>query len=587
MCGIAGVMTVKGAAPAPGVLDLLEGALRHRGPDGVGRYLRDGVGLVHTRLAIIDLAGGAQPLLSPGRRALVANGEIYNYRELQAAELAGLQFATSSDSEVILHLYERYGIDCLHRLRGMFAFALHDPEAETVLLARDPFGIKPLYYVETPSCFAFASEAQALIAAGLAEARQERRPTGELLQLQFTTGPETIFTGIRRVLPGEALLVKGGRVVQRTRVAALPEGGPQPIAESEAEARLDSVLMDSVQVHQRSDVPYGLFLSSGIDSSAILACMTRLNDKSVQAYTASFPGTGVADEFPEARRIAELFGARHIKVEVTPRDFFALLPEIVASVDDPTADYAIIPTYILAREAVKDVKVILCGEGGDELFAGYSRYRRQIRPWWLGGRVRRRRGPFSSAGILYDEPTDWRDGIVAAERASATRQRSRLQIAQAADCVDYLAHNLLTKLDRCLMAHGVEGRTPFLDPRVAEFGFRLPQALQLSGHFGKYLVRRWLADQAPQIKAFARKKGFTVPVGEWIRGEGQRLGPLVAADPAVAALCDPARVKEVFASGDKRHLEAAWRLLFYALWHRRHIRGRAPDGDVFHCLAQS
>ncbi len=585
MCGIAGVMTVDGAAPAPGILDLLERALRHRGPDGAGRYSTDGVGLVHTRLAIIDLAGGAQPLFSPSRRALVANGEIYNYIELEAGELSGVPFATSSDSEVILHLYEKYGIDCLHRLRGMFAFGLHDPQEKTLLVARDPFGIKPLYYVETPSCFAFASEAQALVAAGLAEARQERRPAGELLQLQFTTGPDTIFAGVHRVLPGEALLIKGGRIIRRTRIAALPEGAPQPMAEVEAKARLDDVLMDSVRVHQRSDVPYGLFLSSGIDSTSILACMTRLNDKSVQAYTASFPGTGVADEFPEANRIAGLFGARHIKVEVRPKEFFDLLPEIVAAVDDPTADYAIVPTYILAREAVKDLKVILCGEGGDELFAGYSRYRRQIRPWWLGGRVRRRRGPFSAAGILYEEPADWRDGIVAAEQASATQGRSRLQIAQAADCVDYLPHNLLTKLDRCLMAHGVEGRTPFLDPRIAEFGFRLPQKLQLKGPWGKYLLRRWLADQAPQVRTFARKKGFTVPVGDWIRGEGARLGPLVAADPAVAAICDPAKVKAVFASDEKRQLEAAWRLLFYALWHRRHIRGLRPDGDVFHCLA--
>ncbi|MDR3436337.1 asparagine synthase (glutamine-hydrolyzing) [Telmatospirillum sp.] len=585
MCGIAGVMMADGSMPDAALLDRLEKALLHRGPDGTGRYVRDGVGLVHARLAIIDLTSGDQPLFGPRGCALVANGEIYNYIELRERELPDADLHTRSDCEPILHLYDRHGTDAARHLRGMYAFALHDPDARSLTLARDPFGIKQLYYVETPRCFAFASEPQALIAAGLVDVELARRPAGELLQLQFTTGAETIFAGIRRLLPGETLSVTQGRITGRTMLAALPAEGPRPVGETDALRRLDDILMDSVNVHQRADVPYGLFLSSGIDSAAILTCMTRLNTNPVQAYTACFPKTGVHDEYDEAHKLAKAMGAHHVKIEVTATDFWRLLPKIVACVDDPTADYAIVPTYILAREAAKDLKVILCGEGGDEIFAGYGRYRRQIRPWWLGGRQRRRTGPFSGRGILYEEPKDWRDGIVAAEAASALPGRSKLQIAQAADCVDWLAHGLLVKLDRCLMAHGLEGRTPLLDPVVGDFGFCLPEDLKLARGRGKYLMRRWLEEHVPNAPAFARKKGFTVPVGDWIATQGEKLGLLVANDPAIQAIASADAVKAAFSGRDRHTLEAAWRLLFFALWHRRHIRGIAPDGDVFECLA--
>ncbi|HIJ63420.1 MAG TPA: asparagine synthetase B, partial [Rhodospirillaceae bacterium] len=278
MCGIAGVMTVDGTPPAAATLDRLERALAHRGPDGHGRLVRGDTALVHTRLAIIDLTTGDQPLFDKGGAALVANGEIYNHPELRQGLLADADFATHSDCETILPLYRRYGLDCLAHLRGMYAFALHDPDAGSLFLARDPFGIKPLYYTEGAFGFAFASEPQALIAAGLAAAEVERRAVGELLQLQFTTGADSIFKDIHRLLPGEALLVKGGRVTERRRQPALPAGRPKAMSEVAALAELDRVLTDSVLVHQRSDVPYGLFLSSGIDSTAILAVMARLND---------------------------------------------------------------------------------------------------------------------------------------------------------------------------------------------------------------------------------------------------------------------------------------------------------------------
>jgi asparagine synthase (glutamine-hydrolysing) len=578
-------MRADGASPSAAALDALAGALAHRGPDGAGRYLNRAVGLVQTRLAIIDLATGDQPFHEPGGAALVANGEIYNYVELRA-ELQGVNFATQSDCELPLHLYRRLGLRYTAKLRGMYAIAIHDPEADRLVLSRDPFGIKPLYYVESAEGFAFASEPAALIRAGLVKPALDFQRRNELLQLQFTTGRDTLLAGIRRVLPGETLVISQGRIVERHRQEALPQGRPVEIDEASALAKLDAALEDSVRIHQRSDVPYGMFLSGGVDSSAILSLMARLNTRPVLAYTAGFPETGVRDERDHARKVAHALGAHHVEVEFGEQDFWTLLPEIAAAMDDPAADYAILPTYKLAREAARDVKVILCGEGGDELFGGYGRYRSVMRPWWRGGRTLRARGAMDKLGILRADLAGWRDGIAAAEATEATNGRSRVQVAQAVDFADWMPHDLLTKLDRCLMAHGVEGRTPFLDPEVAKIAFRLPDSLKIRKGVGKYLLRRWLDAQLPEADAFSKKRGFTVPVARWIARRGDRLGPLVAASPAIAEICLPGRVEKLFREAEDKHKGfAAWILLFYALWHRVHIQGAAPAGDVFESLA--
>ncbi|MBX6367229.1 MAG: asparagine synthase (glutamine-hydrolyzing) [Rhodospirillales bacterium] len=586
MCGIAGLMGLAGAAPDRALVEAMGAALAHRGPDGTGRYARGDVALVQKRLAIIDLETGDQPLYEPGGAALVANGEIYNHVELRQS-LAGIRFATRSDCEPPLFLWRLRGLGFTEALRGMYAIALHDPQQGKLVLARDPFGIKPLYYAETPRGFAFASEPQAIFAAGLVAPRLRRQTRNELLQLQFTTGRETIFDGIERVLPGETIVVAGGRIVERRRRAALPEGAPLDLDEAEALERLDAALEDSVRVHQRADVPYGMFLSGGIDSSALLAMMARLNERPVRAYTVGFPQADVADEREAAARAARAVGAEHVEIAFGEADFWRLLPEIAAAVDDPAADYAILPSWKLAEAARADgIKVVLSGEGGDELFAGYGRYRAVMRPWWAGGRRPRVRGTLSRLGILRGELAGWRDGIAAAEVGAALEGRTRLQQAQAADCAEWLPNDLLTKLDRCLMAHGVEGRTPFLDPAVAALAFRLPDHLKVRGRVGKFLLRRWLSRSLPAAGAFERKRGFTVPVGAWIARRGAQLGPLVASCPAVGEICDAASVERLFREAAGKHQgQAAWTLLFYALWHRRHIERAPPGPDVFADLA--
>ena len=300
MCGIAGIVLRQGMSPAPDVLAALTRALAHRGPDGAGHDAAGNIALAHTRLAIIDLVTGDQPIHA-GPAAIVVNGEIYNYRELRDANQ--LRCATLSDSEPPLHLWRRDGIAFAETLRGMYAIAVKDRAARQVVLARDPFGIKPLYVAEIPNGIAFASEPQALITAGLVAPKVRVEARAELLQLQFTTGRATIFEGIDRVLPGETLVIADGAITARQRRAALPEGGPEDIDGTAALARLDAALAESVALHLRSDVPYGMFLSGGIDSASILAMMARQQagagphgQTPVLAFTAGFDVPQAVDE---------------------------------------------------------------------------------------------------------------------------------------------------------------------------------------------------------------------------------------------------------------------------------------------------
>jgi len=582
MCGIAGAMGRTGDAVAIDLLEALGVAQAHRGPDGRGHYRQDSVGLAHQRLAIIDLATGDQPLFGPDGLVLIANGEIYNNPELRA-ELTGAAFKTKSDCEPPLYLYQRYGLDYVDHLRGMYAIALYDPANRQLVLSRDPFGIKPLYYAETASHFLFASEPQAILATGLVQRRERTQSRDALINLQFTTGAETIFEGVYRLLPGETIVVRDGLIAARRYRAALPDGAPLPGREVDLLAELDTRLEQSVTLHQRSDVPYGMFLSGGIDSSAVLALMARLTCKPVLAFTAYFPGTSARDETDLAGKLAREVGAEHIEVPFGEEDFWHMLPGVAAAMDDPVADYAILPTAKLAMEARKSVKVVLSGEGGDELFGGYGRYRGVNRPWPFARKMRRK-GALEGLGILRENGA-WRAGMEAAETEARTHGWNRLQQAQAVDCADWLPNDLLTKLDRCLMAYGIEGRVPFLDPVVAELAFRLPDGMKLAEGRGKYLLRKWLDGVLPSAEPFSPKRGFTVPVADWLSRRPD-LGPLLAAQPQIQQLCRPGAVERLFQRLDKRNGFAAWTLLFYALWHHRHIQNRSIEGGVFDVLSQ-
>jgi len=554
MCGIAGVLDADGSA------EPLITPLAHRGPDGI--RVEDGArrSLAHARLSIIDLAGGWQPLHAAGG-VVVGNGEIYNYVELTAE--FGLQdrLATGSDFEPLLHLYAKEGPAAFDRLRGMYAFCLVGGDGRAWLV-RDPFGIKPLYVAEHAGGIAFASEPRALAAlVGRVMSEPQAR---ELAGLNYTLREQTIFAGVRRLPPGAVVEVRDGRLVEHARRPALPARRPTRQGDAhDLVARLDAVLEDSVRVHQRSDVPYGLFLSGGIDSAAIATLMARLNARPVTAFTCGFDAPGAQDERAQAEAVARALGLDWRETAFGEADFWRLLPKAAWALDDPTADYAILPTLKLAEAVKGTLTVVLTGEGGDELFGGYGRYRRALRPVWLGGRAAEPR-PDDPAVL-----SRWR------EAAASPPGLTRLQQAQWADVATWLPADLLTKLDRCLMAYGLEGRTPFLDPRVADFAFTLPDRAKTRGRHGKWLLRAWLERACPAAAPWARKQGFTVPVDAWIAPRAAAIGARVAGVAAVRRLLAADDVQAAFATPGRR-----WPLLFFAVWSLIHLEGAEPDAAL-------
>ena len=563
MCGIAGVLNGERLAT-----DLIA-ALAHRGPDGIRTESLPGANLAHARLSIIDLEGGWQPLHAAGS-VVVGNGEIYNYLELAEDHGLGPLLATGSDFEPLLHLYAREGPDAFRRLRGMYAFCLVGGDGRTWLV-RDPFGIKPLYLLERDGAVIFASEPRAFLAAGLIDPVMDASAAEDLLGLSYTTGEATIFPALRRMAPGEILEVTPAGLVPHPGRPSLPARAPRREGDESALVdRLDAVLEESVRVHQRSDVPYGLFLSGGVDSAAIAALMARLSDRPVTAFTCGFDAEGAADERGQAERVARALNLDWREVRFDEAEFWRLLPRVALALDDPTADYAALPTYRLAEAARDSLRVVLTGEGGDELFGGYGRYRRALRPALLGGRP---------ADPRPDHPevlARWR------EAGRPPRGLSTLQSAQWSDVATWLPNDLLIKLDRCLMANGLEGRTPFLDPEVADFAFTLPDRFKVRGRFGKYLLRAWLARTCPAAAPWARKQGFTVPVEAWIAPRAADIAPRVAQVEAIRRLRTPEAVAAAFAPGGK----GAWPLLFLAVWSLIHLEGAEPSEALEACTAR-
>lgn len=553
MCGIAGIIGPDGDARP-----LIE-ALTHRGPDGV--RVEDGAGwsLAHARLSIIDLEGGWQPLHAAGS-TVIGNGEIYNYVELREAFGLEGELSTGSDFEPLLHLYAREGPAAFERLRGMFALCLIGGDGR-VWLARDRLGIKPLYVLEHQGQVAFASEPRAFLAAGLIDRDMDEDAARELLAFNYTLGNRVIFPGLKRLWPGQIAEVVDGKLVNHGRMFPVPPvraatGGD----EAELVARLDAVLEDSVAVHQRSDVPYGLFLSGGIDSAAIATLMARLNERPVTAYTCGFDAPGAKDERRQAERVARALNLDWRETAFGEEDFWRILPQVAWATDDPTADYATLPTYKLAEAAKGTLTVVLTGEGGDELFGGYGRYRRALRRGWLGGRPAEPRSPDRQAVAR------WRDAALPPQRLT------RLQQAQWSDIMTWLPNDLLLKLDRCLMAHGLEGRTPFLDPEVAAFAFPLPDRFKVRGRYGKWLLRRWLEQACPAAEPWAKKQGFTVPVDAWIAPRAAEIGERIAGLEAVRRVRSPEAVRATFAGeGGER-----WPLLFFAVWTAIHLDHMSP-----------
>ena len=593
MCGIAGILMKHGCADR-GLLERMATALAHRGPDDLGMHVAGPLGLIQTRLSIIDLEHGHQPLVD-GPLALTANGEIYNFVELRhSLEARGRRFTTGSDSETILHAYALEGCDGLRALNGMFAFALFDAHAGELVLARDRLGVKPLYYAHLDDRLLFASELKALLAVWPREREIDPGALLQYLQNRFNTGEASLVRGIRRLPPGTALVVDAELKVREHRYWSPLDVRPRRLVFDEAAEEFEPLFRQVMREHLRADVPHGLFLSSGVDSGILLAMVSELTGRPVHTFSVGYRDPAIGDELPDAATIARRFGADHVEIRLDRDEVFRRLPHTVWSTDDLLHDYACLPTSFLAERAAQTLKVVLTGEGGDEVFAGYGRYRRTLPQRWLknvvapGSGGYRTRGQWRSPWVRHVLGPELRAAdavrrapVIAAWRATPA-DWTDVTRCQHADLVTWLPDELLVKTDRVLMSFGLEGRVPFLDHRVVEFGLGLPDTLKVGGRQGKLFLKRWGERRLPRAHLWRRKRGFYVPMRGWLHGPFlDRLAVHLPGHPAIRrwfrADAVAGLLREQQAGGDASR--AIWGLLQLAIWHRIFIEGHVPGRD--------
>ena len=585
MCGIAGCRLRTGM-PTPALLDSMTAALAHRGPDGSGRYSHGNTGLVHVRLSIIDLGGGAQPLYNEDASlTLIANGEIYNYIELRVElEQRGHRFKTHSDCETILHAYEEYGQDFLQHLHGMFAFALYDSRNNSLLLARDRLGIKPLFFTQQSTGFYFGSEIKALLPF-LDSKEVNPGALAQFLQINFSSGRDTLLNGVHRLLPGETMLINDNGL-HFNRYWTPFNVTPTALSFAQAEEQFDSLITQVMHEHMRTDVPFGLFLSGGVDSSVLLALLARESKEPIRTFSVGFPDSRVHNELNAAAEMASLFCTHHTTLQLDRNTLLSHLAHSVWAADELMGDYANLPVSALAERTGQELKVVFSGEGGDEVFAGYGRYRthglKQVIRWLRAPSTAgyRGRGMLAGEENLCSGPLEqalghWRRPIIEAWQAAAPGW-SRLQKMQATDIATWLPDDLLVKADRLLMAWGVEGRVPFLDHRVVEFGLSLPDHLKVDQNNGKLLLKHWAERMLPKQHLWRKKSGFTVPVDDWLSGN--------LLDQIYVALNRNSGVKQWFNADalqdlvqsqrqHGRHSQLLWAVIQFAIWHRMFIEG--------------
>jgi asparagine synthase (glutamine-hydrolysing) len=625
MCGIVGFVRNDGRDADAGVLARMCAAIRHRGPDEDGFYQTGPVGLAMRRLSIIDLKGGQQPIANQDRTAwIVFNGEIYNFQELRAGlEKQGHAFRTNSDTEVIVHLYDRYGADCPKYLRGMFAFAIWDEAKQELFIARDRVGKKPLLYAETNGGLVFGSEFQALLQHPDVSRDIAPEAIHHYLSLMCVPAPLTAFRHIRKLEPGHWLRWRRGAL--ETQRYWRPDFSKKlKINEEEAGARASEILREAVKLRLISEVPLGAFLSGGVDSSAVVALMAEASPTPVKTFSIGFEEQDFS-ELHHARRVAARVGAEHHEFIVKP-DALEVLPTLIEHYGEPYADSSAIPTYYVARETRRHVTVALNGDGGDETFAGYERYaamrlaeryhtlprllrRSVIEPSVaavpVAGGFRNRAVRFQrflSAASLptVDRYLRWVSAFdTDAKRALYTDEFAQqiaghdtagvlapwfarangagvIDAALLTDTMTYLPNDLLVKVDIATMAVSLEARSPFLDHHVIEFAASLPERLKLRGLTTKYLLKRALGKLLPQENLKRPKMGFGVPVGHWFRGPLQPFlrETLLSDKAARRGLFKTEAVRRLVdehTAGRADYAHQLWTLLMLELWFRRFI----------------
>jgi asparagine synthase (glutamine-hydrolysing) len=626
MCGIGGVLAFEaGGRPPEHVLRAMLHTIVHRGPDDEGVFLDDHIALGARRLSILDVPGGHQPLSNEDGTVWAAlNGEIYNYKELHRdLEARGHRFRSQGDTETLVHLYEEHGDALLEHLNGMFALAIWDARQRRLLLARDRVGIKPLYYYEDAAGLVFGSEVKALLASGRVPREMDLAAVRDYTLLLYVPAPGSIIQGVRKLLPGHRLVAHGGRV-EVAPYWTLPSGvETRGVSLEENVARFRDLFGDAVARHMQSDVPYGAFLSGGVDSSAIVATMSGVSRGPVKTFSIGFAGSQYYDELPYARQVATLFGTEHEAFVVEP-DVFLLLEEMMQFFDEPFADAAFLPTYVLSRLSRQKVKVVLSGDGGDELFAGYDRYRSEVLAEWarriprlirrgvlapllklypgpanwiLSDQVRQARKKLDLLSLPPDEryvrhfhsfaPEVWSELIGEPLRAlpasqvtdrylgvfAEGRRAEFLNQRMSFDIRTWLPDQMLTKVDRATMAHGLEARVPFLDHRLVEMAMTLPDEHKFTIRTLKRFLKAAFADRLPQDILHRRKHGFQVPVDEWLRGPLRDLARTALSPAALAvhgffAPAMVARMLDAHESRTRNWSKEIFTLLVFQMWHR-------------------
>jgi asparagine synthase (glutamine-hydrolysing) len=622
MCGIAGILSSDGLdASAPDYAVRMRDVLTHRGPDGAGLWVDDYVALAHRRLSIIDLSGGAQPLSNEtGTVWLTFNGEIYNHADLRRQlEAKGHRYRTHSDTETIVHAYEEWGDECVTHFRGMFAFALWDAPKRRLLLARDRLGIKPIYYAELPGGgLVFGSEIKAVLEHPGVPRDWRPDAVDSYLTLLYVPAPDTIYDAVKKLPAGHVLVAENGRTRLRQYWDLQFTGDGDDAREEEYLDELDSLLRESVKLRLISDVPLGAFLSGGIDSTAVVAYMVETSDAPVHTTSVGFDERAY-DELEHAGVVARHLGCQHHPQVVTPA-IVDLLPRLAWHLDEPFADSSAVPTYYVSAAARQSVTVALSGDGGDELWAGYTRHRVER----LESRARNALGaaaphagrlahalPLSVKGAralrhLALEPAaacavkhayshfeaDARRQLYSADFAqqmagadslapfkgayAACQSPDSLDRTMYVDVKTYLVDDILTKVDKMSMAVSLEARVPLLDHKLLEFAARVPSSLKLRGRTSKYLLRRLLQRRVPQSILERRKRGFEAPIGEWLRGPLAPMTWELLHDGRLASrgLFRPAEVQRLWQehkTGRVDHRHRLWQLLMLELWFRQFI----------------
>ena len=604
MCGIAGHA---GLDLAPDVLERMCEVIRHRGPDDQGCFRSADVSLGMRRLSIIDVAGGHQPMQNEdGRVRIVFNGEVYNFRELRGPlERGAHRFATASDTEVLVHLYEERGPRLVEELRGMFAFAIWDHARGRLLLARDRLGIKPLYYRPLDGGIAFASELKSLLVPGFARPPLDRAALASFLALGYVPDPLCIFAGVRKLPPGHIATWSRERGLDVERYWTPPAEADPSLDEETAAREIRRLLEEAVRYRMIADVPLGAFLSGGIDSSAVVAEMRRQSSAPVRTFSIGFAEPEF-NEAPAAAAVAAALGTDHTELIVRP-DVEHLFDDVALAFDEPFADSSAVPTLLVSRLAARHVKVALSGDGGDELFGGYTRYQdfaRRAVPLpapvrhAIGGLARRLpHGAFGRNRLLElsRTPLGRYAGMVADPLAVADGGVAHAAVARAAglwetlldapweeasgrdplgrlmhvDLLSYLPGDILTKVDRMSMAASLEARVPLLDHVLVEFACRIPTRLKLKDGTGKWIFRRAIRDLVPSLVFERPKHGFGIPLRPWLRHElRHRVDALRAPSPLGEFVMAPAvnRVVNEHVAGRRDHTPLLWKLIVLQRW---------------------